>query len=113
MPARATRIRIGTNPRYSMATWPRSRARASARSERSLGISVLRLLHRARVAVHRDGEGDRAREEHGHFEGDVGAYIAAPGRAAHRGIPLPRPRQVLQTRLLARALARARRRRRP
>src|SRR5881409_1344503 len=94
-----TMSRTGRNPRYSMATWPRSR------SLRSYDISVRRLLDRARVALHGERETERAREEDGNGERDVGRDIAGcSGIAGDGGAALPRVRQLLLPLLRAHSL---------
>src|SRR4051794_23549161 len=104
-PAMATRIRIGMKPRYSRATWPRSQGLF-----REYGISVLVLLHGARVSVDLEGEGDRAREEDGDAQVHIGRDVAAAGGAVH--LAGPGAGQLVQSRLLARGLPLPRRRRR-
>src|SRR3954447_2929452 len=99
-PASATRSRIGRNPRYSMATWPRSRTFPP------YDMSVRRLLYGARMAVHGEREVDRARKEDGHLDADVRRDVAGAESAAPRLCALPpRARQLLQPRLPALGVA--------
>src|SRR5690606_15826936 len=100
----ATMISTGRKPRYSRATWPRSR-----RARRAYGVSVTGvLLDRARVSRHLEGEGGRAREEDRHVQPHVGGDDAAAPAAVHRRSAAPRAGQLVQSGFLAGAAAGAR-----